>query len=160
MKLILPAFSKSLICQRLRDGDSSMSYSEIGKVSIENSVISVVNRPPIQRKIRKVWRSLAPAGVFFGEGGSEVQKGRACKGVTVLGVPGAEPPDAGEVFKKFIKQSIKNLQFLKKFSKKFRDCFQMFLKFYRNFGENLEKNIENLKLCICCRGFGGLNPRR
>ena len=48
--------------------------------------------------------SLAPAGIFFG-GGSEVHQGRACKEDAAWGVPGGgAPPDAGEVFKKFVKK--------------------------------------------------------
>ena len=37
----------------------------------------------------------------FLSGGSEVHQERACQGVAAWGVPGAEPPDAGEVFKRF-----------------------------------------------------------
>ena len=47
--------------------------------------------------------SLAPAGIFSG-GGSEVHHGKACKGVAAWGFRGAAPPDAGEVFKNFVKK--------------------------------------------------------
>ena len=65
--------------------------------------------------------------------------GTACKGGRRVGVPGAEPPDAGEVFKKFVKKSMKNVPFFQKFSRKFINFFKIF----RNFGENLNK-LENL----------------
>ena len=54
--------------------------------------------------------TLAPAGIF--RGGSEVHQWRACKGVAAWGVPGAPPPDAGEVFKKFVIKSMKIYNFL------------------------------------------------
>ena len=61
----------------------------------------------LKRFLKKIAKNalftLAPAGIFSG-GGSEVHQGRACKGVAAWGVPGAEPPDAGEVFKKFVKK--------------------------------------------------------
>ena len=40
------------------------------------------------------------------------------------GSGGQSPPDAREVFKKFLKKAMKNLQFLKIFSRKFRDFFK------------------------------------
>ena len=46
--------------------------------------------------------SLAPAGIF--SGGNEVHQGRAFQGVAAWGVPGAKPPDVGEVFKHFGKK--------------------------------------------------------
>ena len=45
---------------------------------------------------------LAPAGIFSGWGARST-KGRLVRGVAARGVPGAEPPDAVEVFKKFVK---------------------------------------------------------
>ena len=74
------------------------------------------------------------------------------------GFGGRSPPDAGEVFKKFVKKAMKNLQFFKEISRKFRAFFKSFLKLYRIFGENLDINLENLEICIC-RGFGGGDHR-
>ena len=54
--------------------------------------------------VHNIW-ALAPAGNFFGGGGSEVHQGRACKGVTAWGVPGAEPPGRRRSFQKFCKKS-------------------------------------------------------
>ena len=39
--------------------------------------------------------TLALAGIF--RGGSEVHERRACKEVAAWGIPGAEPPEAGQV---------------------------------------------------------------
>ena len=75
------------------------------------------------------YNALAPAGIFFGVGGgSEVHQGRACKRGRRVGGSGggAEPPDAGEVFKNFVKKQRKFLQFFKKFSRKFRYFFKIF----------------------------------
>ena len=77
--------------------------------------------------------TLAPAGIF--SGGSEVHQGRACKGGRRVGGSGAEPPDAGEVFKKFVKKSMKNLQFLKNF----QENLAIFSNFFVNFIEFLAK---------------------
>ena len=56
-----------------------------------------------------------------------VLQGRACKGVAAWGVPGGgAPSDAGEVFKKFVKKSMKNLQFFQNFQENFAN----FLKFF------------------------------
>ena len=77
---------------------------------------------------------------FRGGRGSEVHQGRAGKGGRrVGGSGGLSPPDAGEVFKKFIKKSMKNLQFFQNF----QENFAIFSKFYRIFAENLDKYLEN-----------------
>ena len=81
--------------------------------------------------------ALAPAGIF--SGGSEVHQGRACKGGSrVEGSGRGAPPDAGDVFKKIVKKSMKNLQFKKDFQENCVICFKFF-KFYRIFGEYLQK---------------------
>ena len=80
-------------------------------------------------------------------------KGGFVSGVAALGVQvGLSPPDAGELFKKFITKSMNNLQFISKIFKKISKFVQNLFKFYRIFGENLE-------ICVC-RGFGCLAPRR
>ena len=59
--------------------------------------------PKFPTVLRPAVSPLAPAGIFSG-GGSEVHQGRACKGGRrVGGSGGLSPPDAGEVFKKFVK---------------------------------------------------------
>ena len=47
---------------------------------------------------------ISARGIFL-RGGSEVHQGKACKGCRRVGISGggAEPPDAGEVFKNFVK---------------------------------------------------------
>ena len=80
---------------------------------------------------------------------------RACKrGRRVGGSGGRSSPDAGEVFKKGLQISMKNLKVYKIFSRKFRDFIKSFLKFYRIFGENSDKILE---ICIC-RGLRAAAP--
>ena len=70
------------------------------------------------------------------------------------GSGGPSPPDAGEVFKNFVKKkAMKKFQSFKIF-KKISRFFQNFIKFYRILGENLDKNLENLEICILV-GSGG-----
>ena len=69
------------------------------------------------------YATLAPAGIF--SGGSEVHQGRACKGGRRVGVARGGTPDAGEVFKKFVKNKWKIYNFLK-ISREFRDFFKIF----------------------------------
>ena len=62
----------------------------------------------MKRFLKKIAKNalftLALAGIFFGEGGEESStKGGLVRGSPRGGFPGAEPPDAGEVFKKFVK---------------------------------------------------------
>ena len=98
--------------------------------------------------------SLAPAGNFSGEGkwgppGEGMEGGRR-----VGGSGGAEPPDAGEVFKKFVKNKWKIYNFFKLF-KKISRFFQHLFEILSNFW-HLD-NLENWEICIC-RGFGGGAP--
>ena len=88
---------------------------------------------------------------------------RSTRGGLVRGSPrggfrGAEPPDAGEVFKKFVKINEKFSNFFK-FPIKFRDFFKIFL----NFMEFLAKiwiTIYKIKKYAFVGGSGGGAPRR
>ena len=80
-----------------------------------------------------VSHSISARRNFFRGGEARSTKGGLVRGVAAWGVP-----DAGEVFKKFVKKAMKNLQFFQNF----QENFAIFLKFYRIFGENLEKNLE------------------
>ena len=75
----------------------------------------------------------------------------ACNGGRRVGGSGGEaPPDAGEVFKIFVKKSMKNVQFLKKFQENFA-IFSKFFKILSNFWRKFGQKFRNMHLW----GFGG-----
>ena len=64
------------------------------------------------------------------------------------GSGGQSPPDAGEVFKKFVKKSMKNLQFFQTFQENFANFsnfFEMLSNFWRKFGQRFRK-LRNMHL--------------
>ena len=108
-------------------------------IHLNKNYIYTLFRVPFQC-VTLFLQRIAPAGICSGR--REVHQGRACKGSPHGGSWGRGPPDAGEVFKNFVKTSMKNLQFLKKFSRKSRAFVKIFLKFYRIFGKILERNLD------------------
>ena len=88
-------------------------------------------------KMILLYSSLAPVGIFRGEARST--KGGLVRGVAAWGFRGAEPPDAWEVFKKFVKNQWKIYNFLKNFQGNFAIFFKFFSNFYRKFREKCRK---------------------
>ena len=96
---------------------------------------------------------------FFRGGGSEVQQGKACKGSPRGGFRGRSPPDAGEIFQKSVKKSMKKLKIFKNFKK----ISRFFQNFFQNFIEFLAKiltKIQKSQKYAFVGGSGGGAPRR
>ena len=95
--------------------------------------------------------------IFFRGGGSEVHQGKACKGGhRVGGSGGLSPPEAEEVFQKFVKKQWKNYNFLyifKKISRFFSKFFEILSNVWRKFGQKVRK-FRNMDLS----GVRGAEP--
>ena len=99
---------------------------------------------PFLKEPRKIFQLIIPQiqGLiisarrnFFGGGEVRSTRGRPVRAVAAWGVPGRSAPDAGEVFKKFVKKSMKNFQFFQNFQENFAIFFKIFLNFCRKFGK-------------------------
>ena len=97
--------------------------------------------------------TFAPAGIF--SGGARSTKGGLVRG-SQHGGSGVEPTEAGEVFKKFVKNQCKFSNFLQILHETLR-CFQNFLNILSSFCKNLGKNLENFRN-MHYRGFGARSP--
>ena len=74
-------------------------------VQIFPSEVTILNKNDAKMDIL----TLAPAGIF--SGGPRSTKGGLVRGSPRGGFGGRSPPDAREVFKKFVKKAMKNYNF-------------------------------------------------